>query len=128
MKLVFCWDDMHGVLRPGCHVDGVGGPGSNLLTMQLIDDGGLGQDLMLEAVREGLEIADAIAEGRQSQGEWIRETFGAELTAAEARIYWLEDESRFELFPLRTFRAALAAWEEFMKLAAEVSLTRTVEV
>jgi hypothetical protein len=129
MKLAFYWSGARpGTLEPSCDCDLVNEGGVSLLAALLVDDGGCGHLSMLPWIYEGIARVDAVMSGQVESSDWDRETFGAHLTAKEARLYFLLDESYAQVVPIGALRESLWAWAEFIRTKPDPDVRREIEL
>jgi len=70
----------------------------------------------------------SVKELKTGLAQWDRETWGAELSKSQVKIYSLYDEEYFEIITLDSFEKALLAWKAFVQLEPEAGLFLEVEI
>ena len=128
MKNYFSWGNAMGNMIPSYHTDVVNKDGISLLACILMDDGGLPYLETLPWLNEGIDKIASIKKKEIDFYDWSRETWGAELTLGEVKIYSLHDEDYFQLLSLDEFEKALVAWKNFIQSTPEVGLKVNIEI
>jgi len=128
MKNYFSWETAMGNMTPSYHTDVVNKDGISLLACILMDDGGVPYLETLPWLTEGIDKIASIKNKEIDFYDWSRETWGAELTLGEVKIYSLHDEDYFQLLSLDEFEKALVAWKDFIQSTPEVDLKVNIEI
>jgi len=128
MKLSFSWCGSNGDFSPSCVSNLVNKDGVSPLACLLTDDGGLGLSDTLEWLDEGVGQARSVKELKTDFAQWDRESWGAELTNSQVKIYSLYDEEYFEIIAIDSFEKALLAWKVFVQLKPDVGVVLEVDI
>lgn len=126
MKLIFRWIDPQSSqqLEPYCYV--VKKCGSevedsfNALTSLLTDNGGRGYLSVISWPDEGLKLIAAIRRNELNVCNWCTDSWGAELTNNEVKIYSLYDEDYCDQISLTSFEVVLMEWKKFIQSEPKV--------
>lgn len=90
------------------------GPVCNLLT----DDAGLGPELSISWIEEGIRQTSLVLEGKLVSADWDREHWGSTISSSITEVYWMysdecPDEFRATL-GTPEFHRLLTAWKDFI--------------
>ncbi len=128
MKIYFSWENVNGCLTPDCHSSVVNKDGVSLLACILMDDGGQPYLQTIPWLDDGLNRIVSIKNKEINFFDWSRETWGAELTHNEVKIYSLHDDNYFQLLKLEVFEQALIAWRGFLQSNPEAGVKTEIEI
>jgi len=128
MKIYFSWENTEESLTPSCRSSVVNKDDVDLLSCILMDDGGQHYLQTTSWLDEGLNRVVSIKNKEINFSDWSRETWGAELTREEVKIYSLYDEDYFQILRLDEFEKALKSWRDFLVSNPEQSVKDEIEL
>jgi hypothetical protein len=116
MRLSYFYEVIGGRIRGLCESEGANCPlhGVSPLACLLTDDGGLGKDISMSWIEDGIAMVDDVVQAKRSETDWDREAWGAEIRADGVKIVSLHDDSCAITIPLASFRRALTSWRDFL--------------
>lgn len=114
MKVNFFWNEVGDGREPSCHSDVIGIDGVDFLSCLLSDNGGQQYKDTVKWLNEGLSRIQAVKYNAVSIAEWIRDSWGAELSGEMAKIYSLYDDDYFEVISIDDLEEAIVMWREFL--------------
>jgi len=128
MKLYYTWENEGGSLAPNCRSSVVNKDNVSLIACILTDSGGQNYRQTIPWLEDGIDKITSIRTSVISFSDWSRETWGAELTQDEVKIYSLHDEEYFEKISLDGFEKALISWRDFLQNKPEVFVKEEIEI
>lgn len=115
-------------LIPSCQSSDINKDGVSILACILMDDGGQHYLQTIPWLNECLEKIAMIKNTEIEFSDWSRETWGAELSRNEVKIYSLHDENYYQLLSLDQFEKALLTWRDFLQSNPQVGLKEEIEI
>ncbi|GIU52607.1 hypothetical protein TUM4438_45730 [Shewanella sairae] len=103
MKLKFFWTLIFDSPFPICINDSPSYENCDPLSTILSDDGGLGLEYMIAWVEVAIDTTNKVISGQMDEGDWITETFSAEIGREQTEIYYLYDDSYSQFIPTEIF-------------------------
>ena len=115
MKLEFSWMPSAAGTQASCSIVGLDANTISPIACLLMDDGGLEARTSLAWLQEGIARIDALQSvGPSGPVNWDRESWGAEITPHNTKVYSLYDDSCFDYIATTSFRTALVEWLKFV--------------
>ncbi|PMV19932.1 MULTISPECIES: hypothetical protein [unclassified Pseudomonas] len=114
MKINFYLEESMGDPTPWCSTDVGGANDVDLLACLLLDDGGLPLGCTISWLDEGLSRIISVRNAEKVFTEWVRETWVADISISEVKVYSLHDEEFAVTISLDDFEKALLGWRNFV--------------
>ena len=80
----------------------------------LIDDGGMGWKRSISWVEKGIEMIEKVLKNVSNEESWGGEGFLAEIKKEGVLIYFITDDSYFDIISLKCFYKAMVSWRKFL--------------
>jgi hypothetical protein len=128
MKLSFSWFAYIDTLFPMCTSSRVNDEGLSPLACLLIDDGGLGIELSIQWIDEGIKRIDSVLSGTCQSASWDREVWGAEFFIDKVVVYYHGGGSEEIIDSCAVFKTVLLKWREFTQSEPDVGVVQELEV
>ena len=78
-------------------------------------------------IEEGIKRTEKILNSLSNKENWDCETFGTEIRKEGVLIYFLTDDSYFDIIPLDCFYKALVNWRKFLDTEPNIKNTMKIE-
>lgn len=114
MKINFYLEESMGDPTPWCSTDVGGANDVDLLACLLLDDGGLPLECTISWLDEGLSRIISVKNAEKVFTESVRETWTADISISEVKVYSLHDEEFAVTISLDDFEKALLGWRKFV--------------
>lgn len=86
-----------------------------------IDDGGVGWKERGPIVEDGIKRIEKVLNGLSDEEDWGGEGFLAEIKKEGVLIYFITDDSYFDIIPLNCFYKAMVSWREFLDTKPDIN-------
>ena len=128
MKLTFFMRNSFETIFPVCSNDSPAFKNCDPLTAILSDDGGLGLEHMIAWVEVGIDTIRKIIHGQIDKGDWVTETFSAEIGREQTEIYYLYDDSYSQFVPTEIFLKIMLEWHDFITQSPKMDRKKHIEI
>ena len=79
-----------------------------------IDDGGVGWKRRIPFIENGIKKIEKVLSNLSEEEDWGGEGFLAEIKKEGALIYFITDDSYFDIISLKCFYKAMVSWRKFL--------------